>query len=313
LFVKSIALAIFQQKDPIRENQPMYMQGWFLMRRAYHQVYRNVNATLVDLSLNFLAGIFISIAIQKFGYIGGNPAESCSYVPLNIAYQCASAIDQLREAGMFISLGILFSGISVAGNTFGREKVVYWRDTSSGMSAIPYFFAKVLVDVPRIILGSTMFSVALVMFFPYAQSFLSLYLIVMCLHFYAFALGYALSTAVAYSSFAVYGTGFSLLWALVLSGVVPPLYDILPGGSSKDGYPGIIQWLWQISGPRWAIEAFYIEEIKSLPFIEKTRGAPHMYNFNNYGTDIKNVIFITAGWLFLTILGLKLFNRMKQK
>jgi hypothetical protein len=237
----------------------------------------------------------------------------CSYAPVNINYTCRTAIDQLREAGMFISLGILFSGISIAGNTFGREKVVYWRNTSAGMSVLPYFFAKLIVDVPRIILGGTMYSVALVIFFPYSQSFVSLYCIILCLHFYAFALGYALFTAVSYSKMSLYGTGFALLWALVLSGVMPPLYDVLPRPPYSEGFPYVLRWLWDVSATRWAIEAFYIAELKELPFVEKNGDAPHMYNFDHYGLDIKNVLIITGAWLLLAIMGLKLFNRSKMK
>jgi hypothetical protein len=214
---------------------------------------------------------------------------------------------------MFICLGVLFSGISVAGNTFGKEKVVFWRDTASGMPVLPYFIGKITVDIPRIILGGTMYSIALVMFFPYAQPFFTLYLVVICLHFYAFALGYALSTAVAYSNMSLYGTGFSLLWALVLSGVMPSLYDVIPRLPWSEGFPSAIRWLWSFSAPRWAIEAFYISEVKSLPFIEKTREAPHMYDYGNFWIAIQNIWLITFAWLFLSILGLKLFNRSKQK
>jgi hypothetical protein len=214
---------------------------------------------------------------------------------------------------MFICLGVLFSGISVAGNTFGREKVVYWRDTAAGMPVIPYFFAKVLVDIPRIILGGTMFSVALVMFFPYQQSFVTLYLIVLCLHFYAFAIGYALSNSVPYSKLSLYGTGFSLLWALVLSGVMPALWDVLPRPPSSDGYPAAIRWLWSVSAPRWAIEAFYITEVQALPFAEKNREAPHMYNYGNFWLAIRMIWAITSGWLLIALLALKLFDRNKQK
>jgi hypothetical protein len=201
----------------------------------------------------------------------------------------------------------------VAGNTFGREKVVFWRDTAAGMSVIPYFFAKFIVDIPRIILGATMYSFSLVMFFAYGQSFLKLYIVVLALHFYAFALGYALSAMVPYTNYSLYGTGFSLLWALALSGVTPPLWDIVPRPPSSNGFPAAIRWLWDVSAPRWAIEAFYVTEVQSLPFVEKAEQAPHTYNYDNYPTDIRNMLQITAAWLFIAILGMKLFNRAKQK
>jgi hypothetical protein len=55
-FLMSIIYLILQKPDPIRETAPFYMKGWFLMRRAAHQVYRTPQATLIDLGLNFTAG-----------------------------------------------------------------------------------------------------------------------------------------------------------------------------------------------------------------------------------------------------------------
>jgi hypothetical protein len=63
----------------------------------------------------------------------------------------------------------MFAAISIAGNTFGREKVVYWRDTSSGMAVLPYYFGKIVIDIPRVILGASCYFIALIMFFPYSQ------------------------------------------------------------------------------------------------------------------------------------------------
>ncbi|KAJ3324918.1 hypothetical protein HDV06_005506 [Boothiomyces sp. JEL0866] len=313
-FCLTLIYIIIQRPDPIRQRQNVFWQGWFLMKRAYHQTYRTLNATLVDLALNFSAGIqlftlglFISIAIQKFSFLGANPTGLCYYAPLNAYYECQRTVDHIREAGMFISLGSLFAGISIAGNTFGYEKVVYWRDAASGMSTIPYYIAKVIVDIPRVIIGAIMFSVALVMFFPYQQSFGSVLSVVIALYFYAFVLGYALSTAVPYSKLAVYGTGVALLWALVLSGVVPDLWDV------KTSYPSTLQWIWDISAPRWAIEAFWIKEIQALPFREKNGQADHFYNFDEYNLCFQNITKIIVVWHILGFLGLKLFDRVKQK
>jgi ABC-type multidrug transport system ATPase subunit len=303
--------ALLIRKDNLRETQPLIMQVWFLMKRAYHQVYRNFSTSLVDLAMSFAAGMFISIAVQNFGFIGAEREEMCLIGSVNMISRCRNPQDTLREAGMFICLGALFAGISIAGNTFGREKVVYWRDTSVGMSVIPYFFAKIIVDIPRVVLGSTVYSFALVMFFKYSQSFVSIYWIVFCLYFYAFALGYALSTAVPYQKFAIYGVGFSLLWALAMSGVIPALKDIFPETSEDPGYPEAVRWIWNFSGSRWAIEAFYISEIKALPFVENTRNPPFPYNYDNYFVATGYVWGISLIWLLLALAGLKLFNRSK--
>ncbi|KAJ3303577.1 hypothetical protein HDV03_003654 [Kappamyces sp. JEL0829] len=306
-FLRDTARAITGRNDPVRNTQPFYLQLWFLIKRAFNQVYRDVGATMVDLAMNFAAGIFISIAIQSMGYLGGNPEEICAWAPYNLFYQCKNPTDTLKIAGMFISLGSMFAGISIAGNTFGREKVVYWRDTAAGMPVLPYYLAKVIVDIPRIILGAISYFIALIMFFPYAQSWVNLLGMILMLHFYSFALGYALSTAVTYQKLSLYGVGLSLLWALVLSGVNPSLNDV-------SEFPSIIAWVWKVSVPRWMIEAFYIKEVTALPFKERNLpNGPDQYLWDNYGSDFYHSIAITLGWHVLAILGLKVFNRIKQK
>jgi ABC-type multidrug transport system ATPase subunit len=94
-FIKAIVFAIFQQPDPVRETQPFYMKGYFLMKRAFHQVFV-IKSILTDLALNFAAGLFISIAIQEFQFIGSNPDPMCAYTPRNLQPVCFQPIDKLR-------------------------------------------------------------------------------------------------------------------------------------------------------------------------------------------------------------------------
>ncbi len=86
------------------------------------------------------------------------------------------------------------------------------------MSCIPYFAAKFAVDVPRIWLGASFFSMAVALFFPYRSAFQYIYLTIILLYFNAFAMGYWISTAFPIQKAGLIGTGFALLWALVLSG-----------------------------------------------------------------------------------------------
>lgn len=216
------------------------MQLWFLMKRAFKQVFRGFSATVTDFGMNFASGIFISIVIQSFTFIGGAPSEACAYAPSIVYFQCIQPQDQLRVASMFICLGSMFSAISIAGNTFGREKVVFWRDSSSGMSVLPYYFAKFIIDFPRVILGATAYFIALIMFFPYSQSWVSFYYVILMMHFYSFAVGYAVSNSVPYAKFALYGIFCSLLWSMVLAGVSPSISNVA-------NYPPVIKWLWDIS------------------------------------------------------------------
>ncbi|KAJ3057864.1 hypothetical protein HK102_010827, partial [Quaeritorhiza haematococci] len=205
---------IICKSDPIRETPGFIWQFWFCTKRAFTQVYRSAQAFLFDQILHLGVGTFISIAIQNFRFLGRQPREICAITPLSLQFFCGRAVDQMREAGMFIALGTLFAGISVGSSTFGREKVVFWRDTASGMSTIPYYLGKFIIDLPRIILAGILFSSALVLFFPYRQRWINIVLIVELLYFTAFAMGYFISYAFRPASVPLVGTGFALLWAL---------------------------------------------------------------------------------------------------
>jgi hypothetical protein len=203
-FSKSTLNSVLGRPDPVREVAPFYMQLWFLTHRAFLQVYKNAQTFLSEMLLHFGAGVFISIAVQDFGFAGAQPKAICAYTPWNLSSACDGPIDQINLAGMFIALGCLFAGIAVGTNTFGREKVVFWRDTASGMRTIPYFIAKFVIDIPRIILGALFFAIALALFYPYRQSWASLFAIVGLLYFVAFALGYWISTAFPIQKASVY-------------------------------------------------------------------------------------------------------------
>ncbi|KAI8905545.1 P-loop containing nucleoside triphosphate hydrolase protein [Gorgonomyces haynaldii] len=305
----SITIGLFMDK-PIRQVQPFYMQFYYLMKRAALQVYKTAGKLMSEMILHFCAGLFISIAVQNFDFLGKNPQEVCSFTSINIVWFCQATVDQLGMAGMFICLGAMFAGISVGANTFGRERVVYWRDAASGMSVIPYFLAKFVVDIPRIVLGSTFYALALALFFPYRQAFVTLYILVVTIYFVSFAMGYWISTAFPLSRAALIGTGFALLWALVLSGVVPKLSEVK---DPANPYPGIISWLWDVSAPRWAIEGFWLKEVDARAWDEKNEDPTNAYVKNNYNDDVSNIVAIGFVWCLFSLLGLKLFNRSKQK
>lgn len=79
-----------------------------------------------------------------------------------------------------------------------------------------------------------------------------------------------------------------MLWALVLSGVVPSFADVLT-------FPTQTQFLWSISAPRWAIEAFWIREMAHRPWIEKLQVNQKNGYTNSeaqYATDLKNFFLI---------------------
>ncbi|KAG0269130.1 hypothetical protein DFQ27_004703 [Actinomortierella ambigua] len=247
-----------RQKDPVRETPSMGTVFLLCFQRACLQIYRSPREFLSDQSLHLACGLCVSFAVKDMTYIPRQPAEICALAPISIQLQCATPIDDIPYVGMFMCLGIFFAGISVGITTFGHEKAVFWRDTSAGMPTMPYYLAKVLADIPRVLVAACLYTGAFIFFFSYRQTLSSLLLIITLLYINAFVIGYCVSALVSRSMFALVGTGMALTWSLVFSGTAPHLIKVMRTPSFKN-----VQWLWAISGPRWGVEAFYLKEMKS--------------------------------------------------
>ncbi|KAI8814586.1 hypothetical protein BJ742DRAFT_703938 [Cladochytrium replicatum] len=299
------------QRDPVRQTPNVFVQGYLCFLRAAMQVYRRSSAFLFEQILHLGCGAFISIAVQKFTSLGNLPLSVCISAPYVMRWRCWNPEDDLRQAGMFVALGVYFAGQNVAAGTFGKERVVYWRDRAAGLHAMPYFLAKALVDLPRVVIAATMYSAALALFFPYRQRWELLLLNVMTLYLSAFGMGYVLSILCRPNQVALATTGFCLLWALVFSGVMPDLSDVM------DNY-GIFQYVWWASAPRWSVEAFWLLEIDARPWEEnKTKKIGEeirfKYKFGNFYNCIAYMSLIGVSWYLVAYLCLKLVDRRKQK
>ncbi|KAG0334541.1 hypothetical protein BG004_000365, partial [Podila humilis] len=280
----SIKCKFTGEKDPVRETPTFASVFLLCFKRACLQNYRSQLGFLSDQSLHLACGLCVSFASKDMMYIPRQPAEICAMAPVAIQLSCATPLDDIRYVGMFMALGVFFAGISVGTSTFGDEKAVFWRDTSAGMPTLPYYMAKILADVPRMI-------VAVILF----------------LYINAFAIGYFVSAIVSRPMFGLTGTGMSLAWALVLSGAAPHLYKVM----TSSGYTSV-RWIWQVSAPRWGVEAFYLKEMDSRDYNEiKHNSLGDFYAFSHYENSIMSMLYICLGWNVLTFALMKLLNRHK--
>jgi hypothetical protein len=90
---------------------------------------------------------------------------------------------------IYLFIFILFFFFLGGGSTFGYEKVVYWRDTAAGMRTVPYFMAKFIADIPRILIAAAMFSSAFVLFYPFRSLFSEVYIIILLSYWSAWSMG----------------------------------------------------------------------------------------------------------------------------
>ncbi|KAK3839471.1 MAG: hypothetical protein JOS17DRAFT_712592 [Linnemannia elongata] len=310
---KETILGLFlKRKDPIRNTASPFMMFWLCLSRARLQIYRNQRQFLYDQLLHLGCGMFISIAASKFDYLGSQPDLVCAMTPYQLKYTCSKPTDHLTEVGVFIALGVCFAGISVGAMTFGNEKIVYWREKSSGLLTFPYYLAKVIADIPRIVLAGIMFSISLIIFFNERSNYLYLLFIIIMLYAVAFAMGYLLSALVPQNRVSLVGTGFTLAWAIVFSGDAPDLADVMDSGASG-GYKAS-SWIWVISAPRYAIEAIYLKELQARPWQEiESQPLAHTYELGQFWWCFQAMACILLGWHVLAFICFKLKDRAKQK
>ncbi|CAI2165493.1 7690_t:CDS:10 [Funneliformis geosporum] len=298
----------FWERDPIRETPNVFTAFALLFKRACLQFYRNRSQFLFDTSLHLACGAFVSLSNNNLTYVGRPPRELCIVTPFAVIPFCLIATDYLQTGAVFFALGSTFSGIS-GNSTFGYEKVVYWRDTSSGMRSLPYFLAKVTADIPRVLNAAIMFSTSYLLFYSYQALYSEIYIITLLSYCCSWTMGYFLSIIVNKEQMALIGTGFSLAWSLVFSGKNPELTVV----STSDTYK-YVRWLWKISPPRWVVEALYLKEISPRKWYEiHNEPLRFTYSFEDYEDCLINLGFIAYSWAALAFCAMKLVNRKKQK
>ena len=185
--------------------------------------------------------------------------------------------------------------------TFGPESSVFWRESSSGISASIYFTGKVFFDIFRIVTGSFWYTCGLVIFFSHSQSFESFYVTVLALYLSAFPMGYCISIWVTSNHQSVYGIGWTLFWSVLLAGINPEISDISPQ----------FRFMFDLSPSRYFIEAFWIKETQTRSFVQKEPPIEH-FSFDGYPTCMRAMAYFGLFWFFFSWLNMLLCNRRQR-
>lgn len=306
-------------EDPVRATPGLCVQFALCFKRACKQVLRNFKGFMMEVLLHLGCGIVISIAADDLKYIGPLPAPACLLGPVAQLEKCQlPQSDQYPQIGNFLGWGILVAAISASSGTFGNEQVNYFRESAAGLMTVPYFFAKWLADLPRMVAAACFFWLALNVRFQGTAPPRETFLIVLMLYWFGWSLGFIISQAVNIRKAALTGVLVSLVFAIGISGVNPALSDV------KE-YPPLKQLPWKLSGPRWAIEAFYISQVayyKEVPsgplegddYIDIDSGLEDKgYVEDNYWTDISTMLALGAGYGVVALILMNRCYRDKKK
>jgi hypothetical protein len=146
--------------------------------------------------------------------------------------------------------------------------------------------------------------------------------VVLGLYAFGYSLGYFVSQLAAPQYTALLGVLCALLFAVLFSGVLPVFADVLK-------FPTWMQFPWETSGPRWAIEAFYVNAISTYATIPKSRyndlyvGAPWVdiegvvkqvgYKADNFGADVAAILWDSICWMLVALVLMYALHRPKTR
>lgn len=216
------------------------------------------------------------------------------------------------------------TAIASSSEVFSSEQPNYWRECSAGLLTIPYFLGHLLGNLPRMVLSASLF------FFSFSFMYrdtgppgsAGLFQITLGLYWFGYSLGYLVSQLASPHNTSLMGVLFALVFAVLFSGVLPVLKDV-------EAWPEWQQFPWSLSGPRWGIEAFYVNSVSGFlnvppsDFNDLYVGAPYVdveavlqqvgYELDNFGHDIFGLVWNGFLWTFIALALMYFVNRSKTR
>lgn len=305
--------------DEIRNTPGFLGQLYVCLIRAFKQKYRRFGGYFSQMLIHMGVALVVSSVSTDLQYVGPLPDVVCATVTRDLHSACTSAlIDSYQGTANFLCFGTIFAAISVSTGTFGNEQVNYWRECTAGLKTIPYFLAKWIVEVPNIVMAALFFWFAFIIRFPNTNTAARLYELFFAMYWWAWALGFLLSSIASPKNVFLVGVLAALLLAVGFSGANPTINEIrdMPEG---------IRWIWSLSGTRWALEGFYVSQAKYYETVPSgpLEGEPYMdidagldaigYNIDNFSKCVGALMWNGFGYGLLAMIIMAFTNTDKKK
>ena len=308
--VASNFVGIFSCKaDPCRTTPGLMHQFRICFVRAIKQNFRSFRSWLLECLVHFVLGFVLAQAVVGL-FAAGMPTPYCESLSINLETDCKtipSLQSDFQSGGIYLAFGISFAGVAVAAGTFLNETPNYWREAAAGMFSLPYFYAKLLADIPKIFSAAFFFWSAFNATFSATGSQGDFYLTLVMMYWFGFSIGYITSQIASKELVPIVGVMIALIFVAAFSA------------------PGDF-WFRKLSSPRWTIESFFLTSTSyynTLPEGSGYEGQPYIdlqptYNYylfkeDNFGNDILYSFLCGVFWSFIGFLIMVLSNLEKKK
>lgn len=270
------------QDEYAKKNTSFFVQLWQCFKRALIQQLRSPLAMMLELLLIFMPGLTLGLVFIDKEYKGPLPPHIIELCPADLRDLCGKPLDDnLLYLAVLMTCSIGLTGAMSSLRNFGGEKVVFGRESTSGMQSLPYYLAKNVAQLPNIILAPCVY---MALFYTLASprgAFWEYYFVMFHMFFAAYGFGYLLSV--------VFDENVAKLAAVV--GVL--LFQMSAGGgpvlSEFESMPIPVKYLPYTSFSRWGQEMIYILEIRRYGLIYDIRPSLKSWSYNiddfwkNYG------------------------------
>lgn len=154
----NVYIKSFYERDPIRETPSGWYQFYLCYVRASKQCFGGFKSFILECILHLLCGAVIAVSAGRLSFVGPLPDTTCLLTPAALQADCKLPLDgNYPQTGNFMCFGVLFAAVATSSGIFGNEQVNFWRETSSGLQPVPYFFGKWIAYIPRIICSAFFF------------------------------------------------------------------------------------------------------------------------------------------------------------
>ncbi|MGZ4851137.1 MAG: ABC transporter permease, partial [Candidatus Bathyarchaeia archaeon] len=216
----------------IRQLPHIYKQFLHLLQRQSLKLMRSINEVIFDMTLTTAVGLAIGLIYGGVWSLNGYATISTMAVLSIGVLSCVSALKM-----------------------FGNDRVVFWRESSSGISETAYWLAVTLFHLPFSVVFSFLFVAPYFYLILPDTPFLNTWWIFIAIHFACSGGGMLLSICLKPIPALLSAVMIPLIVGGFLNGVSPPLSEM---GQVMTG-------LCDISYSRYGVEALILEELQVQP------------------------------------------------
>jgi ABC-type multidrug transport system ATPase subunit len=186
-----------QEQQFVNPSISIFRQFWMCFTRSLTQQIRGIGNLMQDFFLVFICGLFVGLIFYNKSYVGPVDKTISNKCPAVLQALCEMPLDDpIFKVSSMMNLAMSLTGVMASLKVFGKEKVVFMRESQTGLSSLCFFWSKDLASLPLNIFAPWIF---LVMYYtligPRAQVY-EVYYVLFLTYYTSYGLGYLVSIVI---------------------------------------------------------------------------------------------------------------------